>query len=183
MIFVDCDMSFDKLAMSISRLSNLKYLILCPFPLAKQLQDNLFMRRHCERNRSFLMMMLNSVSSTRLNAVFFLVDTVRNVEDLGFFDWKGIGIALFRPEYASVESVAFDCTGKADSWVLEMVTWLDTHVREHIPSHIVLGVGGVNLSGPISRRHTRNARQVQALSGKVFGFCEVLISLLRFHMV
>ncbi|KAH8826469.1 hypothetical protein DL96DRAFT_1608059, partial [Flagelloscypha sp. PMI_526] len=182
MIFVGSEMSFDKLAMSVSRLSNWKYLFLCTFPLAKNMQDNVFMRRLCERNRSSLMMMLNSVSSTRLNTVFFLVDSVRNVEELGFFDWKAIGNALLRPEYANLESVAFDCTGKADSWVLEIVTWLDTHVREHIPSHIVLGVGGVNLSGPISTRHTRNALQVQALSGKVFGFCEVLISLLHFYL-
>ncbi|KAH8826464.1 hypothetical protein DL96DRAFT_1681520 [Flagelloscypha sp. PMI_526] len=160
LISVPLPISFDNLAMSVSRLSNLNYLLLCLVPMPWERPFDIFMRGRCEHNREFIMMMLNSVSSSKLHTMFFLVDEVRKIEDLVFYDWKAIGNALLRPEYANLETVAFDCTGKADGWVEEAVTWLDTHVRKHIPSRIALGVGGVNSTTPISSRHTRNVLQV-----------------------
>ncbi|KAH8826460.1 hypothetical protein DL96DRAFT_1806275 [Flagelloscypha sp. PMI_526] len=182
MIFVRYQRDFDDLARSVARLSKLENILLCLIPPRRELENNAFVKRQSQHNRAFIMMMLNSVSSTRLNTVFFLVDSVHNAEDLRFFDWEAIGSILLRPEYAGLESVAFDCTGKTDEWVEEAVTWLDTNVSGHIPPHIVLGVGGVTLTSLISTRHTRNAVRVQALTSKVFGSCQVLISLVDFYL-
>ncbi|KAH8826461.1 hypothetical protein DL96DRAFT_1608035, partial [Flagelloscypha sp. PMI_526] len=173
-----------KLANSISSLSNLEYLLLRPFPLMKNLQHHgsSSLRTQCENNRAFVMMMLNNVSSTRLKTALFLLDSVLNVEDLEFFDWAAIGNTLCRPDSANLESVAFDCTGKGDWWVEKLVAWLGIHVREHIPPHIVLGVGSVDSTGSTSTHNMRNPLQVQALSGKVFGFSEGFNSLLDSYL-
>ncbi|KAH8795145.1 hypothetical protein DL96DRAFT_1294727 [Flagelloscypha sp. PMI_526] len=122
MIFVTYQRDFDDLARSVSRLSKLENLLLCLIPPRRELENNAFVQ---------------SLSSTRLNTVFFLVDSVHNAEDLGFFDWEAIGNVLLRPEYAGLESVAFDCTGKTDEWVEEAVTWLETNVSGHSTTHCV----------------------------------------------
>ncbi|KAH8826450.1 hypothetical protein DL96DRAFT_1608012, partial [Flagelloscypha sp. PMI_526] len=127
MIFDDAGASFGKLARSISTLSNLEFLVLTLLPLTEG--NSSFMRGTCERAEAFVLMMLESVVSNKLQTVFFMADSVSEVKDLASFNWAAFGKALARPEYANLESVVLDCTGKPGEWVEEAIPCLEMHVR------------------------------------------------------
>ncbi|KAH8826557.1 hypothetical protein DL96DRAFT_1608303, partial [Flagelloscypha sp. PMI_526] len=150
LIFDEMGASFEKLATSLSAFSTLKFLVLHLLPWTDDMNDASFMRLTCEHAEAFIVMMLESVVSTKLQTVFFMVESVPEVKDLVSLNWAAFGKSLTRPEYVNLASVALDCTGKTSEWAEDAIPCMEVHVRKHIPPHIALTVGGITPTGPIS---------------------------------
>ncbi|KAH8822382.1 hypothetical protein DL96DRAFT_1620867 [Flagelloscypha sp. PMI_526] len=123
LIFHENGASLEKLGKAVSALSNLEYLMLTIPPVTKQTHE----RSPYSHAKIFVLMLLESISSSRLRTVFFMVGAIPKVKDLIFLDWAAIGRALLRPNYANLESIMADCTGnlKADEWADKSVPWLN----------------------------------------------------------
>ncbi|KAH8822381.1 hypothetical protein DL96DRAFT_1559999 [Flagelloscypha sp. PMI_526] len=176
MIFDDTDSSFDQLGTSISALSNLEFLMLTLPPFMEDAEGP------SARAKAFIMMVLESVSSHQLEAIFFMVGAVSQVKALAVFDWTAVGKALRRPNYANLISVGLDCMGNmtANEWAEEAIPWLNAHVRNHIPPHIALNISGIGPAGLITINPAKSISGLETISTKARAFCNTLISYIPF---